>query len=43
MWGKQADANFRETFKIFGQYQYMQSLPYDDPPPNFIELHDHLQ
>ena len=43
MWWRKATANFRETFKTFGLYQYLQSLPCDDPPPDFIELPEHLK
>ena len=43
MWAKKASANFRETCKTYDLYQHIQSLPCDDPPPDFIELPGHLK
>ena len=43
MWWKKASANLRETFKAFGQYEFIQSLPCDDPPPKLSELPEHLR
>ena len=43
MWWRKFAANHRETFKTLGLYQYLRTLPEDDPPPQFIELPDHLK
>ena len=43
MWWRKTSANFRETFKTFGLYDYILSLPLDDPPPIFIDLPAHLR
>ena len=43
MWWKKTLRNFRETFKTYDQYQYIQSLPCDHTPPEFVELPDHLR
>ncbi len=44
MWWRKAMANFRENFKAFDQYRYLQSLP-DNLAGlgEWVELPDHLK
>ena len=44
MWWGKALANFREHFKAFDQYAYLQSLPENvEGLGAWVELPDHLQ